>query len=47
MREFLIDFETMAIVAKDEKEAREKAKTFLNSGIVPIIDTVIDNGEAK
>jgi len=47
MREFLIDFGTMVIEAKDEKEAYEKAKTLLNSGVVPTIDTVEDNGEVE
>lgn len=48
MREYLIDFGTMVIEAKDENEAYNKAKKLINSGEeFPTIDTVIDNGEVE
>lgn len=48
MKEYLVDFGTMVINAKDENEAYEIAKARMNSGEeFPTIDTVIDNGEIE
>jgi hypothetical protein len=42
-KEYMVDFGTWMIEAQDEDEARELTYQKLSNGVIPLIDTVIEN----